>query len=189
MRHWLLSSTFYGTWLPGDERGFVGRVRDARPDDPASPFRFVHDMPGTPYDEDIPGLEWASSELMKGDPIYINLAQAEVLAEQFRETAGHRDWTILALAIMANHIHIVVRVKGDPPPKKILGDFKAYGSRALTKQFGRPASATWWTYGGSKRKLKDEQAIAAAIYYVLIRQYNPLLIWSPESDAQQTSIR
>lgn len=25
-RHWLLTSTTYGTWLPGEERGFVGAV-------------------------------------------------------------------------------------------------------------------------------------------------------------------
>src|SRR5437763_1061534 len=31
-RYWLLSSTFYGNWLPGDPRGFVSRVRDRRPD-------------------------------------------------------------------------------------------------------------------------------------------------------------
>jgi len=39
MRSWLLSNTFYGTWLPGDERGSVTSVRDARPDDPESAFR------------------------------------------------------------------------------------------------------------------------------------------------------
>ena len=34
MRYWLLTSTTYGTWLPGDERGFVGRVWDTRPVQP-----------------------------------------------------------------------------------------------------------------------------------------------------------
>jgi len=28
---WLLTWTTYGTWLPGDERGFVGFIQDARP--------------------------------------------------------------------------------------------------------------------------------------------------------------
>jgi hypothetical protein len=27
-RFWLLTWTTYGTWLPGDERGFVSEVRD-----------------------------------------------------------------------------------------------------------------------------------------------------------------
>ena len=55
-RYWLLSSTFYGNWLPGDRRGFVSRVRDRRPDESVSPVRREHDLPGIPYDEDIPGL-------------------------------------------------------------------------------------------------------------------------------------
>ncbi len=55
-RHWLMTSTFYGTWLPGDRRGFVGRVRDARPEDPPTAIRIEHDVPGTPYDEYLAGL-------------------------------------------------------------------------------------------------------------------------------------
>jgi REP element-mobilizing transposase RayT len=180
-RHWLLSSTFYGTWLPGDERGFVGRVRDARPDDPDSPFRFVHDVPGTPCDEDLPGLEQASAERMNGPPIYVARPHAEVLVAQFLETAKYRGWDVLAISIMVNHFHLVARVPGDPSPTKVLGDFKGYGSRALNTRFGRPASETWWTYGGSKRKLPDGRAVAAAIEYVLYKQYNPLVTWSPET--------
>ncbi len=47
-RHWLLTSTFYGTWLPGDRRGFVGRVRDARPDDLPTLVRLEHDLRARP---------------------------------------------------------------------------------------------------------------------------------------------
>lgn len=178
-RHWLLSSSFYGTWLPGDRRGFVGRVWDLRPDDPPDVNRIEHDIPGTPYDEDIPGLERASAELMKGPPIYVAADHAAILLPQLRETAAFRKWQLLAVAIMANHVHLVVQAPADVEPTKILGDFKAYGSRALTARFGKPTSGTWWTYSGSKRILLDEQAIANAIYYVLYKQYKPLLVWSP----------
>jgi hypothetical protein len=44
-------------------------------------------------------------------------------------------------------------VPGDPAPGKILGDFKSWSTRALSKKFGAPASETWWTERGSKRKL------------------------------------
>lgn len=180
-RHWLLSSTFYGTWLPGDPRGFVGRVRDVRPTDPPTTIRIEHDIPGTPYDEDIPGLQRASAEMMRGPPILVAAAHAEVLLAQFQETARFRTWPLLAAAIMANHVHLVVETPLDATGTKILGDFKAYGSRALTARFGKPASDTWWTYGGSKRILPDEPALAAAIYYVLYKQPNPLRVWSPPS--------
>lgn len=80
---------------------------------------------------------------------------------------------------MTNHFHLVVRAPVAVKPKIILGDFKAYGSRPLTARFGKPASETWWTYGGSKRKLPDERAVEAAIHYVLYKQRNPLLPWAP----------
>ena len=64
MRAWLLSNTTYGTWLPGDRRGSVTSVRDLRPGDEPSPFRFEHDLPGEPY-EDFP-LELQYGDLYRG---------------------------------------------------------------------------------------------------------------------------
>ena len=141
-RYWLLTNTCYGNRLPGDRRGFVGRVWDRRPDDPDDTRRVTHNVPGTPCDEDIPGLEEESRELMKGPPVCLSADQAEVLLAQFQETAQHRAWEVRAVAIMFNHFHIVVGVMGDPKPSKILGDFKSWGTRTLTQRFGQPASKT-----------------------------------------------
>ena len=185
-RFWLLTTTFYGNWLPGDPRGFVSRVRDIRPgergcvsarsDDLSNPARHEHDVPGTPYDEDLPGLHRAAREQLRSAPIRIGPEHASVLLEQFQETARCRGWTLLAVAIMSNHVHLVVGVMGDPSPTKVLGDIKAYGSRALNRRWGKPPSETWWTYDGSKRKLKNEETLLNAINYVR-NQPNALLIW------------
>jgi REP element-mobilizing transposase RayT len=169
-RFWLLTNTCYGNWLPGDRRGFVGRVWEHRATDPEEAPRVAHDLPGALYDADLPGLERASRSRMKGPPIYLDAFQAEVALAQFRETAGVRRWEVLAVAIMFNHFHIVVGVPGDPAPSKILGDFKSWATRALSARFGPPASLTWWTERGSKRKLSTAEAIAAAIHYVLFEQ-------------------
>src|SRR5262245_1761743 len=150
MRYWLLTSTFYGNWLSGDQRGFVSRVRDERPDDEPGSARHEHDVPGTPYDEDMRGLNRHTQEELKCPPIRIDLDQAKVLVAQFQETAAYRGWQLHAVAIMSEHIHIVVAVDGDPDPTKVLADFKAYGSRVLNKRWGKPASGTSWTYNGSK---------------------------------------
>ncbi len=179
-RYWLLTSTFYGNWLPGDLRGFVSRVRDQRAEDAPTSTRKEHDVLGTPYDADLPGLHHSAQESLRGAPIRIDAEQAQILLKQFHETAAYRGWQLLAIAIMNNHVHLVVVVNGDPDPTKMLGDFKAYGSRALSGRWGKPTSDTWWTYGGSKRKLPDEQAVHAAISYVR-SQFEPLAVWlSPE---------
>jgi len=179
-RYWFLTNTCYSNWLPGDERGFVGRVKDRRPADGAGRQRVTHDLPGTPYDEDIPGLEDAARSLMKGPPIRLTTSHADAALAQFRETARFRAWELWAVAIMFNHFHIVVGVNEDPAPGKILGDFKSWGTRRLSKQFGKPVSETWWTERGSKRKLEDESDLISATNYVLYNQANPLLTWSPE---------
>jgi len=99
---------------------------------------------------------------------------------QFQETCRHRDWSLLAVAIMWNHFHIVIH-GGDTPGTKLLTDLKAYASRALNAAFGKPPSGTWWTMGGSRRWLPDENAVFSAITYVATQQPNPLLVWQVET--------
>jgi len=170
-RYWLLTSTTYGNWLPGDSRGFVSNVRV---DDGAE---VRHNIPGTPYDADMPELQEHVRSKMKSDPVRFHADHAVQLLEQFQETAKHRIWRLFAVAIMANHIHVVIGVPGDPEPERLLKDLKSYGSRRLNRKWGKPGSETWWTESGSKRKLPDDQAILAAIQYVVDQEF-PLLIWT-----------
>lgn len=182
MPSWLFTNTTYGTWLPGDSRGSVTSVREHRSGEEPSATRREHDEFGQAYEGSLPGLQRAAAAQMKGPPVLLTLDQALLLLEQFKETAYYRRVILLAVAIMANHFHMVVTPAGDPDPGRLLGDFKSYGSRCLNKAFGRRASGTWWTDRGSKRKLPDEQAIATAINYVLHKQPNPLVTWSPERE-------
>jgi hypothetical protein len=64
-RYWFLTWTTYGSWLPGDARGFVSPVRDG--DGP----EVVHNQPGTPYDADMPGLRKTAQHSLKGPPVYL----------------------------------------------------------------------------------------------------------------------
>lgn len=118
---------------------------------------------------------------MRGPVVRLTTAHAETLLEQLLETARIRGWAIRAVAIMADHMHIVVGVPGDPNPSKLLGDFKSWGTRCLSRRFGAPASGTWWTERGSRRKLGDDQAIHGAVRYALYDQPDPLITWSPET--------
>lgn len=117
---------------------------------------------------------------MKGPAIYLNVKQAESLLAQFQETARFRKWILHAVSIMANHFHVVIEVSGDPDSRKVLADLKAYGTRALNRDFKKPPSETWWTSRGSKRKLPDARAVASGVRYVLYKQQYPLVVWSPE---------
>ena len=169
-RTWLLTWTTYGTWLPGDERGFVGQVKreDSR--------RKRRNRPGEEFDRSMPGLHQASQQFLKGAPIWFSMLHAETVLNQILKTAEYRCWLGLAIAVMNNHVHVVVQVSGDPEPENLLRDFKSYASRELSKSFGRPKSGTWWTESGSKRKLATPEAVIGGVRYVK-NQEKPLALW------------
>jgi REP element-mobilizing transposase RayT len=180
MLTWLLTNTTYGTWLPGDERGSVTSVRDRRPSDPKTSSRVEHDKPGEPWEGSMPRLQRSAQKTMKGPPIYLALPQAETLLAQLLETAAHRGWVMLAASIMANHYHLVIQASEDWQADRVLSDLKAYATRKLSSEYGAPASETWWTAKGSKRRLRDNRAVAHGKNYVLYKQPYPLVVWSHE---------
>jgi REP element-mobilizing transposase RayT len=165
-RYWLLTWTTYGTWLPGDRRGFVSNVADNE----GRGVRF--NQPGTPCVKDVRPLRTFAAQDV--EVVWLTGEQAQTVTGQFRETAAHRGWGLLAAAVMRNHVHLVVGVPGDPEPENLMRDFKSYGSRALSLAFGR--RDRWWTQSGSKRKLPDEPAVVAAVRYVK-NQEHPLVVW------------
>jgi len=173
-RHWLLSWTTYGAWLPGDRRGFVSEVRD-------DGVKALHNTPHTPCDADMPALQAYAASIMTAGAVRLDVAQARAVAEQLRETAAHRGWRLLALAVMANHVHVMVGVLGDPDPEKLLGDFKAWATRRLNAGWGR--RERWWTQSGSRRPKRTAESVRRAVEYVRDQPY-ALVVWlDPASGA------
>jgi len=170
-RHWLITWTCYGTWLPGEERGFVGNVRDE------DAHQVVHNTPGTPWDADLPGLEAYVRQHMTGPPVDLDSSAADAMIAQYQETARIRKWALQAASVMDNHTHVVVSVPGDPDPKSILETLKSWATRAVKTLRPLPPNGTFWTAKGSKRKLADESALRAAVIYVVKKQPNPLAVW------------
>jgi len=170
-RRWFLTWTTYGTWLPGDKRGFFGTAENDLGD------VVNHNEIGTQPANPNVRLRATAENLLKSNPIVLSYEQAQELYRQIQETAKIRGWLILAVGIMHTHLHVIVGVPGDPKPDKILNDLKAYATRCLNEKFGRVASDTWWTTKGSKRKLDADRDVEVTVQYVRC-QPNPLLIWT-----------
>jgi REP element-mobilizing transposase RayT len=170
-RYWHLTWTTYGQWLPGDERGSVTRIRL-----PDHDHRVEEDQRGTPRTASIPRLKESAEKSLIGPPVLLIKRQAIELLQQFHETCDHRKWLLAATAIMANHVHVLLGVPGDPEPEDLLRDLKSWGSRRLNRTFAKPPSGTWWTESGSRRKKSDLPAILNAIDYIADQEY-PLVIW------------
>lgn len=172
-RVWFLTWTTYATWLPGDARGFVSPKFDRSPAEPRN------NLPQTPYDANHPYLHDMAASNVRGEPIFLIQEQADAIKQQLTETARHRHWQICVGAILSNHLHLLVGIMDDPDPLILLRDFKSYASRCLNRLSGKPASGTWWTEQGSKRKVKDSRHFENVRSYIL-RQANPLVVWESE---------
>jgi REP element-mobilizing transposase RayT len=170
-RYWLITWTCYGNWLPGDERGFVGNVRDS------DGVQISHNIPGTPCDADMPRLRSWVRQHMTGSPVTLERPDAEALIAQYQETARIRKWSLEAASVMYNHTHVLVGVPGDPDPESILETLKSWATRAVKKRRPMPPNGTFWTAKGSKRKLPDEEAVQAGAIYLVKKQPNPLAVF------------
>lgn len=160
MNFWLLTNTTYGSWLPGDNRWSYTDVSGT-----------------TALTPPQPRLARYAQSVQKGPAIKLSRKQAELVLAQFLETTQYRGWTLPAVAIMYNHFHAVISGPDSTKPDKMLADLKAYATRVLNRRYGKPASETWWTTKGSKRFLPDQEAVDAAVEYVLHKQPNPLVTY------------
>jgi REP element-mobilizing transposase RayT len=168
-RYWFFTWRTYGTWLPG-EAGFVGYYHTPDGD------RVIDNVPGEPPSGANPALEQYARESMTGEPVLLCRGQADALLVQFHETAAYRGWLLDAVAVLVNHIHLVLGVPGDPDPSELLKGLKSYASRALNRLGPKPRPPRWFVDGGSKRPLRQEANRVGAIRYVR-DQSGPLLIW------------
>ena len=140
MRFWHLTSTTYGTWLPGDERGSVS-------DHFGPDGRHRNNVYGTEFDSSRPDVYREAGLRMKQNAVWLTAAQATAVLDQFEETCHFRGWTLHATSAAGNHFHVALEA-GNESPKKLLDDLKAYATRRLNRLFRRQE---WWTEGGSKR--------------------------------------
>jgi hypothetical protein len=150
--------TCYGTWLPGDERGYVSN--SLLPDRGYLPKA---NTPGTPYRADDTYTRGSAQSLQRDPCVLLDVGQALVAAHAIVRAARERGWRIVRGALMANHIHVVAMNCPDDGPavRRIL---KGNAHAALAEKYG--LKRRWWTAGGSDRYKHDWGAIETAVSYV-----------------------
>lgn len=143
-----LTWTTYGTWLPGDARGWNRK---------------------------------GEAQIRPANSVFTEIARSEMKELEFRLTADHRQiveatirehchlrhWHLHAANARSNHIHVVVTAAGYKP-EIVRDQFKAWCTRRL-KEAGA-ARTRFWTEGGSRRWINQEDDLEAAILYVLEAQ-------------------
>jgi len=145
---YFLTWATYGTWLPGDERGWVD-------------YRQGWQMPN-------PQRVLEAEALMSEEVCLLTPREREIVHGQVAETCQHRGWTLYAVNCRSNHIHVVVSARCTEP-EKVRDDLKAWCTRRL-KERSDPTRLQWWAERGSQRYVFDEDRLAEVIAYVLDAQ-------------------
>ena len=145
--------TTYGTWLPGDARGWVrwgeGGV--------------------LPVDRT---LEQESRARMAESPVILSESQRALVEHTIGAHCRLRGWFLHAASARSNHVHVVV--SADRAARTVRDQFKAWCSRRLSDAAGLETAMAkgggrrrWFTEGGAERTIDTEEYLANAIQYVL----------------------
>ena len=139
-----LTWSTYGTWLPGDSRGWT---------------EYHH---GWKFPDPQRLLE--ASARMTEEACILSKQQRIAVESQIKETCDARGWQLHAVNCRTNHVHSVVTAT-ETSPKKVRRDLKSWTTRRLRREFDR-ARENWWGERGSVRHIFDETGLEAAIIYV-----------------------
>ena len=155
---YFISFRNYGTWLHGDKRGSIDRFHNRY----RSPYLLRNDS------------RWSyNKNQLKTKPLILKAKHRKAIERAIRETCSIRKWSLYALNVRSNHIHVVVAAS-NKKPELVLGAFKANATRQLRENGLWPHPFTPWADGGSKQRLWNEQSVAKAIDYVLYGQGDEL---------------
>jgi hypothetical protein len=115
---YLITIRTYGTWLHGDQRGWVDR--------------HGKNIYGTPREEFNPGLLRQVKEELKRPPFILNQSQRIAVDQEIKDVCQRRRYDLRALNVRTNHLHSVVSAQ--TKPERIINAFKSNATRALREQ-------------------------------------------------------
>jgi len=138
---YMITFTTYGTWLQGDERGFV--------------------EDGNTYSANK-SLDDSNKRNLTKNPVKLSKSHRAIVAKAICEKADHINQQILALSVCSNHVHVVVDYV-PIPIGKIVSYYKNAAQVALRKV---GLAGRVWTKGFDKRYCFDGEALKSRIGYV-----------------------
>jgi REP element-mobilizing transposase RayT len=140
----------YGTWLPGDSRGWTDRPVGAWD----VPLRSSH-----------PGLHSLAEAARAHGPFVLESPHREAVDSAIRDVCAHRAWKLHALNVRTNHVHLVVSASSTP--EQVMTSLKAWSTRRLREAGLVAEGFKPWSRHGSTRYLWRVDQIEAACSYVL----------------------
>ena len=138
---YMVTWTTYGSWLPGDKRGYV--------------------KDGEILSEDK-CLEEICKKLMKSDGFKLTKRQQQIAKEAIIEKANSFGQVLHAIAVCSNHVHLIVE-NTKKPIGVTVSQYKN-AARIALREAG--INSKLWTRGFDKRFCFDEAKLKNKIAYV-----------------------
>jgi REP element-mobilizing transposase RayT len=135
---YMVTWTTYGTWLQGDERGYVKKGITLKGNE---------------------RLEQANEDLQKNDSIILTFVDRQVVSKAIVAEAQKIGHIIEAIAVRSNHIHIAAR-PCEETIEQIVSRYKNISRIALNRK------ERIWTHGFDKQFCFSEQDFRQRIEYV-----------------------
>ena len=148
---YLITFRCFGTWLHGDERGSVARR--------------CSNIVGNPKIKPTDTLRQMDAERLTAPPMKLGAVERKIVERAIREVCLARGYTLIAINVRTNHVHVVVNNCGKP--ERMMDSFKAYSTRALRAANLIGPETKPWSRHGSTRYLWTEEHIGQAVEYVV----------------------
>jgi len=143
---YMVTWTTYGSWLRGDERGFVANGQI---------------LPGSPE------VLQADRNRQKSPSVRLNAREIRLVRQAIFSEEERIGREVEALVVCTNHVHLVSRPHSESV-EELVGRYKSLTTRALW-QYGRQGRI--WTKGYDKRFCFSEEELEQRIGYV--NKHNP----------------
>jgi REP element-mobilizing transposase RayT len=134
--------TTYGTWLPGDERGYVNNKGQTLPSDKE--------------------LLQRSKELQKYPTVILNNQEKKFAQQIILDEAYKINHKIIALTVCTNHVHLLAK-PNQQSIEDIIRRYKNITTRAFW-EYGRKGKI--WTRGFDKQFCYTIKELTARIIYI-----------------------
>jgi len=138
---YMLTWTTYGSWLQGDERGYVKEGRVLGGDK---------------------GLVALCEKFQKGHTVKLRSDEKDIVRRAILDEGQRIGQNVEALAVCSNHVHLVLRYSPEPIGHTV-SRFKNVASAAL-RRHGRAGRV--WTRGFDKRFCFSRDDMTRRIQYV-----------------------
>ena len=141
---YFITWTTYGTWLPGDSRGWRKTKAGEQPPQPL--------------------LEDWCRDRMTEESVMLNGDQRKKVEDVCHRHAEIRGWMLHALSVRSNHVHLAVTADADP--KKVRDQFKANATRVLRLPSATLDKKKIWTKGGDIEIVDGEDSLEQVAQYI-----------------------